>query len=54
VQSSLVNIYSKNSDVEFALKVFDEMPSRDKFSWTVSVDGLCKCGKVEVAREIFY
>ncbi|KAL5101075.1 hypothetical protein RYX36_005402 [Vicia faba] len=51
--NSLVNGYARNRDVELALKVFDEMSSRDAFTWTALVDGLCKCGKFEVARVIF-
>lgn len=35
----LLNMYSKCGEVEYALKVFDEMPQRNLVSWTAMITG---------------
>ncbi|KAL5718799.1 hypothetical protein ACHQM5_011666 [Ranunculus cassubicifolius] len=53
VVSSLVELYSRISDMETARRLFDEMPQRDVVLWTVMIDGYGKMGDVENARKLF-
>lgn len=53
VQSSLVSVYSKCSDIDSAQKVFDRMLDKDLVCWNFLMDGYVKCGDVEVALELF-
>ncbi|KAL5703245.1 hypothetical protein ACHQM5_028360 [Ranunculus cassubicifolius] len=57
VRVSLVDMWVKIGCLEFALKVFDETPERNKgesiLLWNVVINGCCKEGDVRRAREIF-
>ncbi|XP_059662895.1 pentatricopeptide repeat-containing protein At2g29760, chloroplastic-like [Cornus florida] len=53
VQSSLVNMYSKCSDIDSARKVFDRMENRDVVVWNSLVDGYARCKGIEMALELF-
>ncbi|XP_020099063.1 pentatricopeptide repeat-containing protein At2g13600-like [Ananas comosus] len=51
--NSLLNLYFKCGNVTYAEKVFDVMPVRDVYSWTVMVSGYLVNGAVEKAAELF-
>ncbi|XP_045810697.1 pentatricopeptide repeat-containing protein At4g19191, mitochondrial-like [Trifolium pratense] len=42
VQTSLVDMYSKCSVIESAIKVFDEMPQRSVVSWNTVISAYCR------------
>ncbi|KAI0498525.1 hypothetical protein KFK09_019413 [Dendrobium nobile] len=53
VSSSLISGYSKFGSVEYAEKVFDEMPLRDSGCWNAMVSGLCQSGRDDYAVQVF-
>ncbi|XP_010241799.1 PREDICTED: pentatricopeptide repeat-containing protein At5g66520-like [Nelumbo nucifera] len=53
VGTTLLDSYSRYSEVEFARRVFDEMPIRNVVSWNSMVSGLARCGEVCTAKELF-
>ncbi|XP_028804985.1 pentatricopeptide repeat-containing protein At1g08070, chloroplastic [Neltuma alba] len=53
VQSSLVSMYSKWSEMDLAQKIFDQMDNKDLVSWNCLIDGYARNGNVEVAMELF-
>ncbi|KAJ0973792.1 hypothetical protein J5N97_015757 [Dioscorea zingiberensis] len=55
VRNSLIDSYSKAGDcgLEFAKRVFGEMPERDVVSWNSMVAGLVRAGELMEAREVF-
>ncbi|GAV78361.1 PPR domain-containing protein/PPR_3 domain-containing protein/DYW_deaminase domain-containing protein [Cephalotus follicularis] len=53
VQGSLVNMYAKCGEIEFAREVFDKMGERDLVSWNSLIDGYAKSGQVDLALELF-
>ncbi|XP_047325826.1 pentatricopeptide repeat-containing protein At2g44880 [Impatiens glandulifera] len=52
--TSLVDMYSKFGSMNYAHKLFDEMPVRSQVSWTVLVDGYARNGDLITARNIFH
>ncbi|XP_047977651.1 pentatricopeptide repeat-containing protein At1g43980, mitochondrial [Salvia hispanica] len=53
VASSLVEMYNKYGLVEFALKIFSKMASRDLIAWNTMILGLADNGKLFEAIELF-
>ncbi|KAL1561195.1 pentatricopeptide repeat-containing protein, mitochondrial [Salvia divinorum] len=53
VASSLVQMYNKYGLVEFALKIFSKMTSRDLIVWNTMILGLADNGKLFEAIELF-
>ncbi|KAF8414234.1 hypothetical protein HHK36_002234 [Tetracentron sinense] len=53
VQSSLVSLYSKGSEINSAQRVFDGMADRDLVSWNSLIDGYAKCGEIKLAQQVF-
>ncbi|GMH06632.1 hypothetical protein Nepgr_008472 [Nepenthes gracilis] len=51
--NNLVNFYAKCGLVSDAHRVFDEMPSKNIFSWNTVVSGYAKEGRMDVATQIF-
>ncbi|PKA48744.1 Pentatricopeptide repeat-containing protein [Apostasia shenzhenica] len=51
--NSLINFYCKCGSIVDARNVFDEMPERDVFSWTVLVSGYALKGRVAEALDLF-
>ncbi|XP_058083654.1 pentatricopeptide repeat-containing protein At5g08510 [Magnolia sinica] len=53
VFTSLVDMYAKSGVLEYARRVFDEMPERDLPSWNSIVAGYAKWGALAEANELF-
>ncbi|KAH9535065.1 hypothetical protein CY35_17G034800 [Sphagnum magellanicum] len=53
VGSSLVDMYAKCGHVEDALRVFNNMPSRDVVTWSALILGHVKYGQGQKALELF-
>ncbi|KAI4318684.1 hypothetical protein MLD38_032358 [Melastoma candidum] len=53
ISSNLVDAYAKLGELEYARFVFDEMRTRDIFSWTTMVSGYSRQCDIEKARELF-
>ncbi|XP_043699143.1 putative pentatricopeptide repeat-containing protein At3g15930 [Telopea speciosissima] len=53
VGNSLIDMYSKCGNVKSALKIFQEMPQRDKFTWTAMISGLAVNGHGKEALDLF-
>nr|XP_010924435.1 pentatricopeptide repeat-containing protein At2g13600-like [Elaeis guineensis] len=53
VNNSLINLYFKCKSVDDAEKVFNCMPERDVYTWTVMVSGYAMCGSLEKAMDLF-
>ncbi|XP_042499282.1 putative pentatricopeptide repeat-containing protein At3g15930 [Macadamia integrifolia] len=53
VGNALIDMYSKCGNVKSALKVFKEMPQRDKFTWTAMISGLAVNGHGKEALDLF-
>nr|XP_043630350.1 pentatricopeptide repeat-containing protein At1g31430 [Erigeron canadensis] len=53
VCNSVIDMYGELGRIEYAKKVFDEMPERDLVSWNVLISGCVKCKKFEEAVEVF-
>lgn len=53
VATALVDMYSKLGQMDFARKLFDEMPARSSVSWTALINGYIRGGDMGVAKEIF-
>lgn len=53
VGNALIDMYSKCGNVEKALMVFNELPQRDKFTWTAVIVGLAINGHGEEALDMF-
>lgn len=57
VRVSLVDMYVKVEQTGYALKVFDETPETVKrgsiLLWNISINGCCKLGDLDKARELF-
>ncbi|XP_025014749.2 pentatricopeptide repeat-containing protein At2g21090 [Ricinus communis] len=49
----LINMYSKCGDYASAYKVFDEMSTRNLYSWNGMLSGYAKLGKIKPARKLF-
>ncbi|KAI3504681.1 hypothetical protein L1887_26337 [Cichorium endivia] len=53
VETALLGLYTKVSDMETAKKVFDEMSERNVVSWNSMIDGYIKSGNLPMAEEFF-
>uniref|UniRef100_A0A803P063 DYW domain-containing protein n=1 Tax=Cannabis sativa TaxID=3483 RepID=A0A803P063_CANSA len=53
VGNALIDMYFKCGNVEKALMVFNELPQRDKFTWTAVIVGLAVNGHGEEALDMF-
>ncbi|CAK9230585.1 unnamed protein product [Sphagnum troendelagicum] len=53
VGSSLINMYTKCGSMEYALRVFKEMPSHDVVSWNALIFGHVKYGQGRKSLELF-
>nr|XP_010920183.1 pentatricopeptide repeat-containing protein At2g21090 [Elaeis guineensis]XP_010920184.1 pentatricopeptide repeat-containing protein At2g21090 [Elaeis guineensis] len=53
ISSSLVDAYAKCGYLDYARKLFDEMPTRDVLAWTTLVHGFANCGDLVSARTLF-
>ncbi|KAG5627008.1 hypothetical protein H5410_012226 [Solanum commersonii] len=53
VATSLVDMYGKFGEMDFARKLFDEMPQRSPVSWTALIGGYLKCRCMGIAEGLF-
>lgn len=53
LSTSLVHAYVKCGGLDYAKKVFDEMPERDVSAWTAMIGGMAMHGRGEEAAELF-
>ncbi|XP_021863784.2 pentatricopeptide repeat-containing protein At3g26630, chloroplastic [Spinacia oleracea] len=53
VKNTLLDMYVKCGVLEYARKVFDEIPVRNVVSWTTMVSGLIGFGELDHARRLF-
>ncbi|KAM7275521.1 hypothetical protein ACFE04_017387 [Oxalis oulophora] len=53
VTNHLINMYAKCGDIEFARKLFDEMPVRNLVSWTALVSGYAQHGDERTCFSVF-
>lgn len=53
VQNTLMDLYFKCGELDYARKVFNTMRVRSVVSWTTMITGLAACGDLDGAREIF-
>ncbi|XP_043703407.1 pentatricopeptide repeat-containing protein At4g21065-like [Telopea speciosissima] len=53
VGTTLLDSYSKCDDIEFARKVFEEMPVKNVVSWNSMISSLARCGDVSSAKNLF-
>ncbi|PKI55189.1 pentatricopeptide repeat-containing protein At1g28690, mitochondrial-like [Punica granatum] len=53
VGTGLTDMYAKCGEMISSRKVFNWMPERDEFSWTVMIHGLAKNGFAEESIELF-
>eukprot|EP01018_Ginkgo_biloba_P000317 Gb_38242 [translate_table: standard] len=54
LQNTLVNMYTKCGSLVDARRVFDQMPKRDVFSWTVMIASYVRHGLCEEALTLFH
>ncbi|MED6134701.1 hypothetical protein PIB30_039536 [Stylosanthes scabra] len=52
-QTAMLHACAKHGDVDFARKMFDEMPHRDYIAWNAMVAGYAQCGSSREALELF-
>lgn len=53
VLTALVNMYGKCGDMEFALKIFEEMPEQNVVSWTTLMAAYAQHGHSKEALQLF-
>ncbi|XP_077243694.1 pentatricopeptide repeat-containing protein At4g13650-like isoform X2 [Tasmannia lanceolata] len=53
VENSLLLMYSKCGDIEFAQHLFDRMAVKNLFSWRVLIDGYVQCEQPKQASMLF-
>ncbi|XP_077233138.1 pentatricopeptide repeat (PPR) superfamily protein [Tasmannia lanceolata] len=54
VGSTLINMYFKNDEIEYARKLFDSMLEKDVVLWTEMISGHSKSSEIEDAVKYFY
>lgn len=53
VGTALINMYSKCGVIEFARRVFDELPKQNIASWNSMIHGYVECGLSKEALGLF-
>ncbi|KAK7386945.1 hypothetical protein VNO78_27337 [Psophocarpus tetragonolobus] len=53
-QTAMLHACAKCGDVEFARKMFDEMPHRDHVAWNAMITGYTQCGRWREALDMFH
>jgi pentatricopeptide repeat protein len=53
IGNALIDMYFKCGNVEKAMKIFNEMKKKDKFTWTAMIVGLANNGRGEEALTMF-
>ncbi|CAH8360960.1 unnamed protein product [Eruca vesicaria subsp. sativa] len=53
LQNTLMDLYFKCREIDYARKVFDEMPGRSIVSWTTMLYGLVSNGRLDEAEIVF-
>lgn len=53
VRNTLLDMYLKCGELDYARQMFDEMSVRSVVSWTTMVSGLVSCGELDAARRVF-
>ncbi|KAI5679955.1 hypothetical protein M9H77_01182 [Catharanthus roseus] len=53
IQTSLVDMYAKIGELEFAYRVFRQMPNKNVISWSALISGYAQNGFVSNALELF-
>ncbi|GMH06856.1 hypothetical protein Nepgr_008696 [Nepenthes gracilis] len=53
LKNTLLDLYLKCGELEYARLVFDKMRVRSVVSWTIMLAGLIGCGKLDSARALF-
>ncbi|OIT26189.1 PREDICTED: putative pentatricopeptide repeat-containing protein At5g37570 [Nicotiana attenuata] len=53
VGSSLIDLYGKCNQIEYARRIFDEMPLRNEVTWTAMVVGYIYFGDLSQAKKLF-
>jgi pentatricopeptide repeat protein len=53
LSTSLIDMYAKCGSIDNAWRVFNKMPSRTVVAWNAMILGLVRCGKGEMALELF-
>lgn len=51
--NSLIDLYAKCEEVDRALAVFEQLPSKSIASWNTVLDAYCRSGDIEKARTLF-
>ncbi|KAE8720114.1 putative ATP-dependent DNA helicase HFM1-like [Hibiscus syriacus] len=51
--TALTDMYAKSGDIESSKQVFDRMPGRNEFSWTVMIQGLAESGLAKESLSLF-
>ncbi|KAE8710024.1 putative ATP-dependent DNA helicase HFM1-like [Hibiscus syriacus] len=51
--TALTDMYAKSGDIESSKQVFDRMPERNEFSWTVMIQGLAESGLAKESLSLF-
>ncbi|GKV02961.1 hypothetical protein SLEP1_g15333 [Rubroshorea leprosula] len=53
VGNALIDMYSRNGEIEVARRVFEGMGVKDIASWNTLINGFVMCGYLEGARDVF-
>ncbi|GFQ00262.1 pentatricopeptide repeat-containing protein at1g25360 [Phtheirospermum japonicum] len=53
IRNRLIDFYCKSSKLDYARKLFDEMPAKDELSWTTIITGYVKNEDLDSAKEVF-
>ncbi|CAN0908489.1 Pentatricopeptide repeat-containing protein At2g13600 [Linum grandiflorum] len=53
VGTALTDMYAKSGDIESACRIFNRMPEKNDFSWTVMIQGLAESGFAEESLNLF-
>ncbi|PKI41294.1 hypothetical protein CRG98_038315 [Punica granatum] len=53
-QTAMVSACTRCGDIDFAKKLFDEMPERDPIAWNAMISGYTQRGKPRDALELFH
>ncbi|KAK9278325.1 hypothetical protein L1049_027890 [Liquidambar formosana] len=51
--NALIDMYSRNGEIQLAILVFREMENKDVASWTSLLNGFIMCNDLESARHVF-